>query len=145
MRHIGGSLEPCCEKCDAAQNEHCCPHLHSGHGSDGAAGAGSARQLAEYIAESLWTESTTPFLYLCCLTDRDCMIHRAAIPPYHHGICHWAAAHVLAFLGALFGAWGALKYEAAQHARTRGQRLAPDWAVSCPQSASSHARRGPAA
>ena len=55
---------------------------------------------------------------------------RAAIPPYHYGLLHWAAAHVLCLAGAIGGACGVLKYEALQHAKIPGQGRAPDWAVS---------------
>lgn len=57
---------------------------------------------------------------------------RAAIPPYHYGLLHWAAAHVLCLAGAIGGACGVLKYEAVQHAKSPGQDRAPDWAVSAP-------------
>ncbi len=55
--------------------------------------------------------------------------HRAAIPPYHYGLLHWAAAHALCLAGAIGGACGVLKYEALQHAKLLGQNRAPDWAV----------------
>lgn len=59
-----------------------------------------------------------------------CVPRRAAIPPYHYGTAHWAAAHVLCLAGAVGGACGVLKYEALQHRRLPGQPRAPDWAVS---------------
>ena len=92
-----------------------------------------AKHIAAHCCKPLHGITDTIFLSVPWLTLKG-MVRRAAIPPYHCGVRHWAAAHVLCFVGALGGAWGVLKHVAAQRARLRSQHFAPDWAVSWPPS-----------